>query len=163
MCTLWFERPSLQPAKMALGHSPPDVVGVLEVMIPATLHRLQDGKKRATGWFWKYHAGLHLYALLLLCPLPEMPSLLCLTNEHLGMTCVSKSQLMCPLLSEHFTAVSCLFRSISLIPHDESQLSQNRSYIAGISKCVSSDGWLMVCRLSDLSRVLPRLWPTFSQ
>lgn len=44
VCSLWFCRPRLWPAQMALDHhSLPDILVVLEVLFPAGLHRVPGG------------------------------------------------------------------------------------------------------------------------
>lgn len=42
---------------MALGHSLPDIIGILEVTIPAGLHRDKDGKKESY-WLILEHSAL---------------------------------------------------------------------------------------------------------
>lgn len=42
--SLWFHRLQLQPTKMAVDHSLPDLFVVSEVLFPAGFHRVQNGQ-----------------------------------------------------------------------------------------------------------------------
>lgn len=81
--------------------------------------------KRATGWLWNMPCWSKPLCFAQAVPsarkaLPTLP------HGHLYMTCVSfKSQLMCSPLSEDFLTVTCLIRTLSPLPRDERQLSQD--------------------------------------
>lgn len=73
---------------MALGHSLPDITGILEALIPAGPGRIQEGKERATGWLWNL-LGWSTPLCFAYAVFSAWNALLTFSNEYLPMTCVS--------------------------------------------------------------------------
>ena len=107
-------------------------------------------------------AGLHLYALSMLWPLPETPSPLC--PENIFIWPMSPSRLSWCTHSSLKPSSQCLVSLCPFLSHSmmmNSCLRISSMYQASVNVCCLR-GWLMVGELSDLPGILSWPWPIFS-